>query len=361
MDYIHGGDIYTYRGMTDFSANINPFGPSTAVKEAACRAMDSVGAYPDSRCRALREALAKQLDVSGERLVFGNGAADLIFSLVSAERPKQAVLTAPSFAEYAQALAASGCGIRYYYLREEESFRLGEEYLDMLTEDVDLIFLCAADNPTGNMIEPDLMEKIAEKCERLGIRMVLDECFYEFLENQELVFAPEKVRKYRKLFLLRAFTKMHAMPGLRLGYGICSDEELLEKLERVRQPWSVSAPAQAAGIAALKEEERVKTTRAFVSEERKMMEKEFERIGVRYFPSSANYMLLKSSYDLFTLLKEKMILIRDCSNYEGLKKGYYRVAVKGREENRLLIRALEEICGRKEIQSAERMGEQWQR
>lgn len=361
MDYVHGGDIYTYRGMTDFSANINPFGPSPAVKEAACRAMDSIGAYPDSRCRELREVLAKQLGEAQEMLVFGNGAADLIFSIVSAEHPKQAVLTAPSFAEYGQALQASGCEVRYHYLKEEENFRIGEDYLTMLTEDVDMIFLCSPDNPTGNVIDPGLLEAIAEKCERLGIRMVLDECFHEFQENQEMVFAPEKVRKFTKLFLLRAFTKMHAMPGLRLGYGICSDVELLEKLERVRQPWSVSSPAQAAGLAALKEIDRVERTRAFVSEERKMMEKDFERIGVRYFPSSANYMLLKSSYDLFVLLKEKKILIRDCSNYEGLEKGFYRVAVKGREENRLLIRALEEICRQEKIQEAERMGEQWQR
>lgn len=361
MDYVHGGDIYTYRGMTDFSANINPFGPSPAVKEAACRAMDSIGAYPDSRCRELREALANKLGVAREMLAFGNGAADLIFSIVSAEHPKQAVLTAPSFAEYTQALRASGCKIRYHYLKEEDNFQIKEDYLDLLTEDVDMIFLCSPDNPTGNVIEPVLLEAIAEKCERLGIRMVLDECFHEFLENQEMVLAPEKVKQYRQLFLLRAFTKMHAMPGLRLGYGICSDGELLERLERVRQPWSVSAPAQAAGLAALKEEERVKHTRDFVSEERKMMEKEFERIGVRYFPSSANYMLLKSSYDLFMLLKEKKILIRDCSNYEGLEKGYYRVAVKGREENRLLIRALEQVCRQEKIQDAERMGEQWQR
>lgn len=343
MDYLHGGDIYTYKGMTDFSANINPFGPSEAVLEAAKNAMSSISAYPDSQCRVLRNELARKLGISEEMLVFGNGAADLIFSLVFAERPKKAILTAPSFAEYAQALQAVDCNISYHYVKEEKNFLLEEDYLDKLTEDVDMIFLCSPDNPTGNVMEPSLLRRIAETCEKMNIRMVLDECFHEFLEQHECVISPEESLKYPHLILLRAFTKMHAMPGLRLGYGITADGALLERLSRVRQPWSVSAPAQAAGIAALAEDERIERTKSFIGEERRILEKEFERIGVMYFPSSANYMLLKSSYDLFSLLKEKQILIRDCSNYEGLQKGFYRIAIKSREENRLLIRALEEL------------------
>lgn len=343
MNYMHGGDIYTYEGMLDFSVNTNPFGPSSSVVEAACRAMKTVGAYPDSLCRKLRQKLSETLTISPDTFIFGNGAADLIFSLVFAERPKKAVLTAPSFLEYAQALKAVECEITYCFLEENKNFQLDEEYLDMLTEDTDLIFLCSPDNPTGSLIEPSLLQKIAEKCERLGIRMVLDECFYEFLEDPEAVLSQTAIYKYPHLFLLRAFTKMHAMPGLRLGYGITSDRTLIVNMERVRQPWSVSALAQTAGITALGEADRVKKTRIFVAEERKKFEKELERIGVRYFPSSVNYMLLKSGYDLFALLQQRNILIRDCSNYKGLKKGFYRTAVKSKEENLLLMQALEDI------------------
>lgn len=343
MSYMHGGDIYTYEGMLDFSANINPFGPSPAVLEAACEAMKTVGAYPDSQCRKLRQELAEVLEISGDTLIFGNGAADLIFSLVFAERPKRAILTAPSFLEYAQALKAVGCEINYHYLEEKQNFQLDEGYLEMLTGDTDMIFLCSPDNPTGGLPPLSLLQKIAGKCEKLGIRMVLDECFCEFLEDTEGVLSQTAICEYPHLFLLRAFTKMHAMPGLRLGYGITSDRMLLHNMERVRQPWSVSAPAQAAGIVALGGADRVKKTRIFITEERRKLEKKLERMGVTYFPSSVNYMLLKSSYDLFALLKEKKILIRDCSNYEGLKKGFYRIAVKTGEENQLLIQALEEI------------------
>ena len=343
MKYGHGGDIYTYEGMVDFSANINPFGPSEAVMDAVASSAAQIGAYPDSQCRKLRSALAEKEGIPGEMLVFGNGAADLIFSLVFAERPGKALLCAPSFSEYAQALEAVGCEIVYHYLEEENNFCLGEKYLECLTEDIDMIFLCSPDNPTGQVLGRELLVRILEKCREHQIRIVLDECFYEFLECQDEVMTAGEAVDIPWIFLIRAFTKMHAMPGLRLGYGICSDLELLERLHLVRQPWSVSVTAQAAGFAALKEDERVVQTRHFVSEERKIMEKEMGRIGVRYFPSSANYMLLKSKYDLFALLKEKNILIRDCCNYVGLTKGFYRAAVKNREENRKLLKALEEI------------------
>lgn len=346
MDYVHGGDIYTYEGMIDFSANINPFGPSKRVMDAVAASAGRIGSYPDSRCRKLRERLSEKEGVPGESLVFGNGAADLIFSLVFAERPKRALLTAPSFSEYAQALRAAGCEILYHRLREDNGFVLEEDYLKKLTEDVDMIFLCSPDNPTGQELEKGLLLKIIQKCEMHHIRLVLDECFYEFLEQQENVLTPKEALLSPQVFLMRAFTKMHAMPGLRLGYGICADEGLLDRLRTVRQPWSVSVTAQAAGIAALYDTQRVEATRRFAARERKKMERELERMGVIYFPSAANYILLKSEYDLFELLKKKNILIRDCSNYEGLSKGFYRVAVKNEAENEKLLEALSEIYKR---------------
>lgn len=343
MKYLHGGDIYTYEGMLDFSANINPFGPSQRVMDAVSSSAGKIGSYPDSRCRQLRKALSVNEGIPQEMFVFGNGAADLIFSIVFAMHPKKAVLTAPSFSEYAQALSAARCQVLYHYLEETEDFRLGIDYLEKLTTDVDIAFLCSPNNPTGQTIEQGLLTEIVNKCKKNEIRLILDECFFEFLENPEEVLSGKDILKKPWVFLLRAFTKMYAMPGLRLGYGMCSDSGFLEKLEASKQPWSVSVPAQEAGLVGLKEQERVDQTRCFISEERKMMEKELGRIGVRYFPSSANYMLLKSEYDLFERLKSKNILIRDCCNYEGLGKGFYRIAIKSSWENKHLLRELKEI------------------
>ena len=343
MEYTHGGDIYTYDGMLDFSANINPFGASDEVMQAAMRGVRRSEAYPDPWCRKLRRALAEQQQIPDETLIFGNGAADLIFSLVFALRPQKALLTAPSFSEYAQALRAGGCEPSYHYLREEEDFRLTERILPLLDESVDVFFLCSPDNPTGQVIDGALLERIVRRCGECRIRLVLDECFYEFMERPACAMSGGDVQGTPWVFLLRAFTKMHGMPGLRLGYGICADSELLERLQAVRQPWSVSAPAQEAGLVALSGQERIRETRAYVCRERKWMEGRLTEIGVKHYPSSANYLLLHSEHDLFTRLLERKILIRDCGDYEGLKRGYYRTAIRRHEENVRLLTALEDI------------------
>ena len=151
------------------------------------------------------------------------------------------------------------------------------------------------------------------------------------------------------MFVARAFTKMHAIPGLRLGYGITSDTELMERMSRARQPWSVSIPAQEAGIAALSEEEALKTekTRILIQAERARMEQELAGLGIHVIPSEANFILMQSSMNLAEQLKGKGILIRDCGNYRGLEKGWYRAAVRLQEENDLLLKAVREISERR--------------
>ena len=346
MKYEHGGDIYTNKGMTDYSVNINPFGPGRGVIEAVREAAGLIEQYPDSRCLKLRGVLAKKLCVPDEFLIFGNGAADLIFSIVYAQKPKKAILTAPAFSEYEQALRAVNCDITYYFLKEEKEFSLDEGYLELLTKDTDMIFLCCPDNPSGQVVEKRLLKKILQKCQNYQIRMVLDECFYEFLEYPEATVMIEEALWEKQLVLLRAFTKMYGMPGLRLGYAISCDDMLREKIATIRQPWSVSVLAQQAGVAALKEAEHVLRTRKFITRERKWMEQELMRIGVCFYKSKANYILLRSSYDLYNRLKNKGFLIRDCSNYKGLTKGYYRIAIRQREDNVRLMQAIEDIHGK---------------
>ena len=345
MEYGHGGDIYTYKGMLDFSVNVNPFGPSEAVLEAAKRGIDKCCAYPDSQCRALREALAAKLGVPQEYILPGNGAADLFFSLVTAERPKKALIPVPAFSEYEQALRTVDCQIRYYQTEEKENFRLTERFLEKLTEDLDLVFLCSPSNPAGQVIPEDLLRRIIRRCGEKKIRLVLDECFIEFADPEKAFYAEGETENCPQLFVVRAFTKMHAIPGLRLGYGITSDTELLERLCRVRQPWSVSIPAQEAGIAALSEAEdlKVEKTRILIRAEREWLEQELREMGFRVIPSEANFILMYSSIDLAEGLKEQGILIRDCGNYRGLGKGWYRTAVRLHEENRLLAEALGKI------------------
>ena len=345
--YGHGGDHDTYKGFLDFSANINPFGPSLAVRRGAYRGEEEMGRYPDWQCRSLREGLARRLQLPESCLVFGNGGAELIYLAALAARPKRALLTIPSFSEYRQALEAAGCELKEYVLTEETQFTLGEDYLDALTEEVDMAFLCSPDNPTGRIISRPLLKKILQVCGRRDIRLVLDECFYQFVREEAQSGAERLVERNPQLFVLRAFTKMYGMPGLRLGYGICSDRAYMERISRIRQPWSVSTPAMEAGLAALSENEasRAERVRDYLILARREMERQLDALGICYIPSEANYILFRSSYDLFERLLEYRILIRDCKNYRGLGKGYYRTAVRTREENARLIAALREIYG----------------
>lgn len=343
MEYGHGGDIYTYKGMLDFSVNINPLGMSQKVTDAAKQAIDRCICYPDSRCRKLTEALAERTGLPQSCFLPGNGAADLIFSLVLAEQPKKALIPVPSFSEYEQALCTVGCQIQYYSLQAENQFRLDRNFTDCLTDDLDMVFLCCPSNPAGQIIQKEELTEIAERCMEKGIRLVLDECFVEFLSEPERYTMEQETKQFPCLFLLRAFTKMHAVPGLRIGYGITSDGELLRKMETVRQPWSVSVPAQEAGLAALREREREKQTRELVRKERTRMEKELQDAGIHVIPSEANFILMYTTTDLFSELKKRGILIRDCSNYRSLKKGWYRVAVRLPEENDRLLAAIREV------------------
>ena len=345
MEYGHGGDIYTYRDMLDFSVNVNPLGLSRKVIEAAKKGVERAAQYPDSRCRELRAALSEKMGIPGECFIFGNGAADLFFSLVLAEKPKRAVIPVPAFSEYAHALRTVGCRIEEYVLRREEQFTLTEDFLECLTPETDIVFLCSPSNPAGQVIPRELLCRIADRCEVAQIRLVVDECFIDFLSEPSEFTMERMSEQYSCLFVVQAFTKIHAIPGLRLGYGITSDLELLERIQQVRQPWSVSTPAQAAGLAALQDSDRVQAARELVCSERRRMEKELREAGVEVIPSKTNFILMYSQYDLFSLLKDRGILIRDCSNYSGLGKGWYRTAVRRKEENDRLLEAIRQICG----------------
>lgn len=343
MKYTHGGDIYTYEGLLDFSANINPFGTPANVLQAAVKSLELVKQYPDPYCRELKAAIEKEERINKNFIICGNGAADLIFQIVMAKKPKKAVLVTPSFTEYQQALESVNTDISYYNLREENKYQIDEEILDYLKADIDIMFLCNPNNPIGNTISIEILEKILKRCREKEIILVIDECFNDFLESPHIYSMKHKIEEYKNLFIIKAFTKMYAMAGLRLGYGFCSNGELLEKIERVRQPWSVSIPAQVAGIEALKDKEFPEKTRNYIKKERAYLCDSMERMEITYWKPEANYIFFQARADLKDLLLQKGILIRDCSNYFGLKEGYFRIAVKNRDENERIIHELSKI------------------
>ena len=343
----HGGDVTGFelqygRRPVDFSASLNPMGMPPGVREAAIRAVAEAEHYPDPYGRRLTAALAGQLGVAREALILGNGAADLIHRYVQAVKPHCALLPAPSFAEYGRALAAAGCGVRQYLLRAEDGFDLDERILGEITEEIDLIFLCQPGNPTGRLIAHPLLERILERCGQTGTRVLLDECFLSFVDGGEALSLVPELEKHRGLFILGSFTKLYAMAGLRLGYGLCADGPLMEALTLSGQPWGVSTVAQAAGLAALEEGRYVARSRELIRTERAWLWERLVVLWVEVLGGAANYLFFRlPGVDLAEALAQRGYLIRDCANFPGLGEGYYRVAVRTPEENRGLIKAVE--------------------
>lgn len=336
----HGGDIYSHKNVMDFSANINFRGMPEAVRQAARAAVDLCEHYPDPSCRQLREAIAVREQVEPEQIICGNGAAELIFTLAAAKRPRMAFLPVPTFHEYEQALETVGCQVEPYLLHEAQGFRVQEDFLDGITEKTDLVFFCNPNNPTGVVTEPDFLERVLERCEHMDALLVVDECFNDFLTEPERYSMKGYLSKSRHLFLLKAFTKMYAMAGLRLGYGLCGDGGLLAQMMAVRQPWSVSIPAQQAGIAAAGETVFAAESRACIAQERELLKQKLINLGYTVMDSAANYLFFHSKEYLYEECLAQGFLIRDCSNYRGLNAGWYRVAVRSREENQQLIELL---------------------
>lgn len=343
----HGGDWAGYRAEfgrdpLDFSANVSPLGLPGGVAKAITAALATADRYPDPLCRALREKLAVAEGVPAEWLLCGNGAADLIFRLALAAKPRTALVTAPTFAEYATALETAGCTVKRHFLREENDFAVTKDLLNAVHPGTNMVFLCQPNNPTGQLAEPALVEALLRRCEAVGAVLAVDECFLDFLPEGEGLSAKHLLKNSKKLIVLKAFTKLYGMAGVRLGYCLCSDTELLARMRAAGQPWAVSSLAQAAGIAALDETEYVAKVRALIEAQRPVLADGLRALGLRVIGGRANYLLFRAPEALGEALRRKGAVLRSCGNYPGLDASWYRTAVRTENENRQLLALLAE-------------------
>lgn len=339
MKYLHGGDIYRNPAEYDFSVNINPLGMPEGSIRAAREGILLSDRYPDYQGEKLCRAVAGAKGTEPGQILLGNGAAELIYALCHALRPGKALAAAPCFQEYEAAVRSAGGTMLFRDLSEESGFVLEEGILSAITEETELLFLCNPNNPTGTLAERNLLERIALRCEETGTYFCLDECFLPFLEEEREWTMLGEFKNFPHLIILRAFTKIYGMPGLRLGYAVSADRELLERIRQQIQPWNTSIPAQLAGIAALKDREYLVRTRKLIREEKEYLRRELlDGLAERVYASEANYLFFKSRPDLKERLLEKKILIRSCGNYRNLTEGFFRIGVRTHEENKELIR-----------------------
>lgn len=339
MDLSHGGDWACFQEKygklpLDFSASTTPLPMPNGIRMAVLRSLDLANRYPGPLCRELTAALGRKHGVSSQHILCGAGAADLLFRLVRAKRPRRALIVEPAFSGYEETLRTTDCQIERFFLRESDGFTLTEGLLSRIAPGLDMLFLCSPNNPTGRMVPPELLEQIGERCRQCGTLPVLDACFEDFLPGP-----PQN-----GLFVLRSFTKWYPMAGLRLGYAVCSDAELLEEMRRQGQPWPVSAPAQEAGLAALEEQEYSAQLSALIQEQRPILAAGLAELGCRVIPGEANFLLFFCpDTELDKKLEPRGILLRNCINFPGLGPGWYRAAVRTEAENQILLRVMKEV------------------
>lgn len=349
----HGADIYSAskssgieeNSIIDFSSNINPLGVPRRVEEAVLNSIRHINRYPDINSRDLVKSISSYEKVDENMVFCSNGAAESIFRIPLYLKPKKALLTAPTFSEYENALKVAGCNMGYYNLSEENNYKIGEDILAYIDNETDIVFICNPNNPTGQVTDNVLLEKIIARCKSKDTTLVIDECFIDFLENKSSYSVKHLLRKYDNLIILKAFTKIYAIPGLRLGYCLSSNIRLIEGLKESGPPWNVSNLAQAGGISALKEEAYLERTVSYVKKQREFLLDQLRKLHIKVYESYGNYILfkIKKDLDLRGELLEEGILIRSCSNYNNLTKNHYRIAVKREEENKIFVEKLKKI------------------
>jgi threonine-phosphate decarboxylase len=350
----HGGNIYHYSQrfgippdkFLDFSASVNPLGPSKAAMRALKEALPSLVNYPDPDCGGLKDALSAHLGVRRESLLIGNGSTELIYLLPRVFAPKKTLVFAPGFSDYERAARLAGSQVSFLTLKEQNGFMPEMDGLKKALSGVDMFFVCNPNNPTGTLLDKVRMLDVLKMARASGVFTAVDEAFIEYASENSIL---GDTVKSKDVAVLRNFTKFYGMPGLRAGY-ISAHPSVVSKLEAGKEPWSVNTLAERAAAAAIKDEPHAEKSLRLIKREKEYLHAELGGIpGLNPYPPSVNFILVKLSKkgldagSLTESLASKGILVRDCSNFRGLGDKFIRVAVKSRKENIALINALKSL------------------
>ncbi len=357
-DYGHGGDVYRAadilkrpaRSILDFSASVNPLGPSKKVKAEMRTQMKYLGTYPDHVCRRLRRRIGQIYDVSPEIILCGNGSNELIHLLCRALRPGRVRVTAPGFSEYANAGRLAGAAIESVPLSEETGFRIDPSALAEGASGDDLIFMGNPNNPTGSLVSRD---EILAAVDGSPALFVVDEAFMDFTDNPRGLIGDVAGRS--NLVVVRSLTKFHALAGLRIGFGVFP-EKIASVVNEHRDPWSVNHLAQRGAYVALGDKTYVKETRRWLDVEGRFLSARLKRAGLYVYERSANFFLVRHERagELRNHLFSRGIILRDCSNFDGLDNRFLRIAVRSHKENARLVREIDFFFVKREKEDGEK-------
>lgn len=354
INSVHGADINSAAELygleadkiIDFSSNINPFIVESMDKIVAA-GVENLQKYPDIKYRRLRKNIADYLRVEDSYIIPGNGATEIIYLLMRNLSGRLAIIN-PTFSEYRKGAEIAGLSVVDFVMDWEKDFELDLDEIYKGKDEFDSIFICNPNNPDGSVRE---IKKLLEFAEKEGKLLIVDETFIEFADSEKDRSLVNMVEKSKNLFIIRAVTKFFGIPGIRLGYGISSNRELLQKMYDEKEPWTINSFADSASDFIFKEEEYIRKSKEYFSKERVCMINEINKIdGIKAFNSDANFILVRfenrNVLDVKeNLLKRAGLLIRDASNFIGLDSSFARVAIKNHEQNTVLVDALRSVLG----------------
>lgn len=348
----HGGDIYTEgvlkgKQLLDFSSNINPLGVPDSFTDNLQEAVEQMNIYPDIQYRESKDYICNYLNKKAnhsftrEDLVLGNGAGENIDIAIASL--KSICIVVPSFVEYNNSAEKKGLEIEYSYLGHNMEI----DYKDLFKkiQKVDGLIIGNPNNPNGGLIDLVKFKPILDYCQAYNKRVIIDEAFIEFtgdLGDSVL----DLTNNYSCLCVIRALTKFYGIPGVRFGYSICKDHHY-NKLMRDKQiPWNINVFAQLALKYVLDDKDYIKKSLNWIERERESFVKRLKALRMieKVYPTNANFVLVKlnekKGSQLQAKLMEEKILIRTCHNYKGLGDQYVRFAIKGKGDNKRLIKQL---------------------
>lgn len=325
------------------ASNENPFGPSADVLKAIAKAALDINRYPDGGCFYLRVALAQGLKVKKRQLIFGNGSDELIIMALRAfvEPGDEVIVSHPSFAVYAIGSKIAGAALKIIPMN---NFRHDLTAMaKAVTRKTKMIFIDNPGNPSGGYVTDQEMRRFLTKIPK-GVPVFLDEAYYEYAASKrDYARSLPLLKRYSNLIVARTFSKMYGLAGLRIGYGIASIE-MIDILNRVREPFNVNAIAQAAAIACLKDKPYYQNALKVLNQQRRYLYKEFKAMGLNYIPSTTNFVLVdvkQNSKKISDALLHKGVIVRDMAPW-GLKT-FIRITIGQPKENQQCIAALKKI------------------
>lgn len=373
MSKIHGGNIFQFAHeqriepyeVVDFSANINPLGPSQRGLDALNAQLRYISHYPDATNDDVLNAIADTYEMDKHQIIVGNGAAELLYAICRLPGYTGAFVPAPGFSEYREALEASKIPVRdiFYRPREDDNGKPYFEvpYLALETFAAELkgqdgriiVFLGNPNNPDGTLLDKDHIRTVASMLKDANSLLVIDESFIDFVGNDSLQDNEHSMRslvnEFDNIIVVHSFTKFYAVPGLRIGAAF-ANETLITQLQQYIPSWSVNTLAQAYTKAALNDVDYIKRTKQELNEERAFMYNALDDIeGITVYPPSANFILFQVNQEGITAnyineeLKKYNMIVRNCDSYVGLTNHWVRIAIKDHDTNIKLVDKLTNI------------------